>query len=330
MIREKNELLLVRLVLGTILLLTLLIVPKFSVLAKIDEEAVDKFVKKDITPEEPAGSDLAVVQGVTKLDSKRWIQSFAMDSRYYYFIQMTNPYKGHLRITRVKYTGLGKYLKDHMDLKYFGHGTNLDCSVYNGRTYLWTGCNTRSGSTKTRAISCFPYRKGAVLYHRGAKYYKIPKGKNGAYVQNVYPAVNQNSTRLVVRFTQNKKQYFQIYSLKKGNIINPKKPLRQVKVSKTAGDFQGFDLYGNKLYTIEGSPTKVFLKAYDKSRKFQPTIIRTINMAKKTQTKRVIRGAAKLPFREPEGIKVLKKGRIHIMFVSFRLTDQSCNIYKVR
>ena len=301
--------------------------------ASAAEEAVDAYLTKDmdITPAEPVSSDLAVLQSVTKLASKRWIQSFTCDSEYYYYIQMTNPKKGHLRITRVKYTGLGRYIKDHMDLLYFGHATNLDCSVYNGVTYLWTGSDCASGSDVTRAITCFPYKKGKTLRHHGAIRYRIPKGKWGKYVTNVYPAINEKSNKLAVRFTYHGRQYFQTYKLTYGTRIDVRKMLKQKAFAPTVGDFQGFDLYGSHtIYTIEGSPNKAFLKVYDKTRVFQKTIIRTCNLYDGSTISRTIKGAKKLSFREPEGIKMLKGRNMQIMFVSFRLTDQSCNIYRVK
>lgn len=294
------------------------------------KEVQAKIITADVTPPEKAGSDLKIIHEVTKLASRRWIQSFTMDNKYYYFIQMTRPQDGHLRITRVKYNGFGKYKKDHMDLKYFGHATNLDCSVYKGVTYLWTGSNARKGSDVSRAITCFPYKKNKVLYHHGSVYYRIPKGKNGKYVTNVYPAVNQNNTRLAVRFTYNGKQYYQIYKLTKGKNINVRKPLKQVILSATAGDFQGFDIYDSTIYTIEGSPRKSFLKGYDASRVYQPTVIRTANYHTGKKTKKVIRGASRLSFREPEGIKVSANKKVQIMYVSNLLTNQSCNIYQVK
>lgn len=299
--------------------------------ASTSEEAVDADVTLDITPNEPAGSDLEVVLKATKLASKRWIQSYTMDDKYYYFLQMTNPNKGHLRVTRVKRKGFGVGLKDYMDLLYFGHGTNLDCSVYKGKTYLWTGSDAASGSDKSRAITRFRFVKYGKLYHHGQKYYRIPKGRNGKYVTNVYPAVNEKSNRLAVRFTIKGVQYYQVYKLTKGTKINVKKPLIETAIPKTAGDFQGFDLYGSStVYTIEGSPNAEFLAKYDKTRVYQPTIIRTWNLYSKIGTFRNINGAKALSFREPEGIKVGKGRKLHIMFVSFRLTDQSVNIYKVK
>lgn len=293
-------------------------------------EAKTKVLMKDKTPKEPAGSDLAIVQTVTKLESRRWIQSFTYDSTYYYFIQMTKPSVGNLRITRVKYKGLGRYTTAKMDLRGFGHATNLDCSVYNGRTYLWTGSNAAKNSDVSRAVTCFIFQKNRILKKNGPIYYKIPKGTDGKYVTNVYPAVSSDNTKLGVRFTYQGQQYFQIYALEGGTRINVREPLEQIVLPATTGDFQGFDIDGTKICTIEGSPRKSFLKSYDRSRKYQPTIIRTWDYGTGAVSRRVIKGAARLSFREPEGVKLMENGQMRIMFVSNRLTNQSCNIYDVK
>lgn len=296
----------------------------------IEVQAKVKVLKKDRTPVEPANSDLKIVHPVTKLASRRWIQSFTMDSQYYYYIQMTRPSHGDLRITRIKYRGLGKYSKAKMDLKGFGHATNLDCSVYNGKTYLWTGSNAARGSDVSRAVSCFPFRKNSILRKKGPVYYRIPLGRNGKYVTNVYPAVNADSTELGVRFTYKNKQYYQIYRLTNGTQINVGNPLQQVIVPMTSGDFQGFDLDNHTICTIEGSPRKSFLRGYDRRRVYQPTIIRKWNYATGQMSSRVIRGAKRLSFREPEGVKLFRNGKMQIMYVSHQLTNQSCNIYEVK
>ena len=285
---------------------------------------------KDVTPKEEKGSDLKLLHSVTKLDFPRWIQSFTMDKKYYYFIQMSSAYTGNLRITRVKYAGLGRYTKDHMDLINFGHGTNIDCSTYNGVTYLWTGSGAAAGSDVSRSISCFPYVKNGRIYNHSAITYQIPFYKHGAYVSNVYPAVNEKGDRLLVRFTKNGKQYFHSYKLSKGTKIDPSKFLTRRVCTLPAADFQGFDYYKGTIKTIEGSPSKLFLAGYDKSRIFYPTVIRTYKPGSSHVSRRTIMGASRLTFREPEGIKVNAKGETIIMFVSNTLTDQSCNIYKVR
>lgn len=293
-------------------------------------KAEAKVVKRDVTPREPSSSDLQVIRKVTKLASRRWIQSFTMDSKYYYYIQMVKPYSGHLRITRVKYRGFNRYSRDHMDLKQFGHATNLDCSTVNGQTWLWTGSDCKKGSDVSRAISGFPYRKNTTLRKHGAAHYKIPDIKLGKYMTNVYPAINENNTQMAVRYTYNGRQYFQIYNLIDGKFINPRDPVKRFSIDATIGDFQGFDLYGSSVYTIAGSPRKSFLKGYDRRRKYQPTKIRRYNFASGASRMVTIHGAKRLSFREPEGIKVTSGGNVYIMYVSNTLTNQSCNIYRVK
>ncbi len=297
-------------------------------------KAEAKVVKRDVTPREPSYSDLQVVRKVTKLASKRWIQSFTMDSKYYYYIQMTKPYSGNLRITRVKYRGLGRYTRDHMDLKRFGHATNLDCSTVNGRTWLWTGSDCKKGSDVSRAISGFPYRKNTTLRKHGAIRYKIPDIRIGKYMTNVYPAINEDNTQMAVRYTYNNRQYFQIYNLIDGKFINPRGPVKRFSLDATYGDFQGFDLYGSSVYTIDGSPRRSFLKAYNReyncSAVYHPTRIRRYDFDSGASRRVVIRGAKRLSYREPEGIKVVYGRSIYIMYISNTLTNQSCNIYKVK
>lgn len=297
-------------------------------------KAEAKVVKRDVTPREPSSSDLQVVRKVTKLASKRWIQSFTMDSKYYYYIQMTKPYSGNLRITRVKYRGLGRYTRDHMDLKRFGHATNLDCSTVNGRTWLWTGSDCKKGSDVSRAISGFPYRKNTTLRKHGAIRYKIPDIRIGKYMTNVYPAINEDNTQMAVRYTYNNRQYFQIYNLIDGKFINPRGPVKRFSLDATYGDFQGFDLYGSSIYTIDGSPRRSFLKEYNReyncSAVYHPTRIRRYDFDSGASRRVVIRGAKRLSYREPEGIKVVYGRSIYIMYISNTLTNQSCNIYKVK
>ena len=60
-----------------------------------------KIVKRDVTPREPSSSDLQVVRKVTKLASKRWIQSFTMDSKYYYCLLYTSPSPRDMRRSRM-------------------------------------------------------------------------------------------------------------------------------------------------------------------------------------------------------------------------------------
>ncbi len=280
--------------------------------------------------DEPVTSDLTLLHAGTVLDSNRWIQSFTKDSNYYYFVQMTNPDKGHLRITRVKYTAPHQYTKDHMDLLGFGHGTNIDCTVHNGRTYLWIGSLMDKKTKNTKAISCFRYVSGGIVRKKAGNTYKIRMKGRLKKAENVFPAVSQDGKYLFVRYTYQKKQYFQKYRIYSGCKIKNNHPLMKLCISATAGDFQGFDVYKNYIYTIEGSPTALFLSSFDKNRAFQSTIVRITNYKTASTTFKIITGAQSMSFREPEGIKVMKNRRVEILFVSNMLEKQRCNIYKLK
>lgn len=280
----------------------------------------------ETVPQEPASSDLSLKHSNLRLDANRWIQSFAKDGDYYYFVQMTNPNKD-LRITRIKYTNPGRYTKDHMDLKGFGHGTNMDVSVYKGKTYIWIGSNGNSEG-KATTISCFRYKKNAIYYKKAGNTCKIRMKGSVRNAKNVCPAVSADNRYVFVRYTSGGKQYFQKYKIYSGNKIKGYKPLTKTKVSATAGDFQGFDVSGNYIYTIEGSPNALFLMGYDKSRKFEPTVIRRINYKSGSKRSTLVSGAKNLSFREPEGIKVFRNGSKEIMYVSHTLSLQLCNIYR--
>ncbi|MEE1228436.1 MAG: hypothetical protein U0K57_05645 [Lachnospiraceae bacterium] len=292
--------------------------------------AKSKVVYKCVTPKEPQSSDLKVRHTVTKLKNKRWIQSYTKDDRYYYYIQATNPYKGHLTITRVKYKGLGKYSRAYMYLRYFGHATNLDCSVSNGVTYLWTGSNAVKGKDTSRAISAFPFQKNAKLYYQSNIMYQIPYNGKGKYVTNVYPAISADGTELTVRYTRNNMQYYQTYPLSQGLYIDPSAPTSLLVTPPTKGAFQGFDVKDAHVYTIEGSPRKSFLRGYDRRRKYEPTKVRIINKYTGIRTCFTIHGAKRLSFREPEGIKIQQDGQLEMMYVSHKLENMRANIYLIK
>ncbi|MFR8999359.1 MAG: hypothetical protein ACLVIY_01940 [Anaerobutyricum soehngenii] len=73
----------------------------------LNVEAKTRVIHKDITPKEAASSDLKVIKKVTKLAAHRWIQSYTMDSKYYYYIQMTSPYtwKSAYHESKIQRTG---------------------------------------------------------------------------------------------------------------------------------------------------------------------------------------------------------------------------------
>lgn len=296
-----------------------------------------KKLKKKIaesTPEEGPDSDLALIHGATRLSTARIPQGYTHDDTYYYFLsQMSSKgkAKNDLRLTRIKYKGLGKYSSTYMTLKQFGHGTNIDCAVSEGVTWLWTGSDPqKSGETTT--VSCFRFRPKKTLRRHGEKVYRISmQGNKKRYGTNCYPAISADGKQLAVRFTNNGDQQFQIYDLHNATEINPDKIKHQFKMKKTVGDFQGFDLHETTIYTLEGSAEKSELRELGKASRYAPIYIRTFDYATGQTTSKKITGAVKLDHREPEGIQVEVDGSIQVMIASHYKELYTCaNVYGVR
>lgn len=287
------------------------------------------------TPREKSSSDLMLLQRATRVSTARLLQGYTSDGKYYYYLSQLSNQKAHkddLRLTRVKYTGLGKYSENYMTLKKFGHGTNLDCTVKNGVTWLWTGSDAADANGGTTSISCFTFKAGTTLKKHGQISYRIPiTGSKSRYASNCFPAINDEGTLLAVRFTNQGKQQFQIYDLTDGVTVSPVKAKKTLRLQNTKGDFQGFDIRGTTIYTLEGTARRSEMKELGKAGSFAPIKIRSYDYATGKYTTKKIKGAPKLTHREPEGIQVDSDGVIRIMIASHYKNLYSCaNIYQVK
>lgn len=287
------------------------------------------------TPTEKNGSDLTLRYPAARLTTARLPQGYTHDDTYYYYLSQlanTGKHKNDLRLTRIKYKGLGKYTVDYMTLKQFGHGTNLDCVTVNGVTWLWTGSDPAGSSQPTSTITCFTFRAGTTLRRHGQYTYRIPiSGSGGSrYASNCYPAISADGSQLAVRFTNNGGQQFQIYDLKDGTTIRPKKIKKTIKLKSTPGDFQGFDICGTTLYTLEGTRSKSEMRELGMASGFAPIRIRTYNYKTGASATQKIKGAKGISHREPEGIQVASDGTVELMIASHYKELYTCvNVYEV-
>lgn len=279
------------------------------------------------TPEEPSGSDLKLIHPATLLSTARLPQGFAYDGMNYYYLSQLSTGSDNLRLTKISWQKDGTYQSTYMTLKHFGHGTNLDCIRINGKTWLWTGCDSKGGNSS--AITCFTFKSGKVLNRHGSCSYRIPLSRTGhRYASNVYPAIDPAGKRLAVRYTRGNKQYFIFYKLIKGKEIKPRKILRKVSCRKTSGPFQGFDIVGSRIYTIEGTASRSEMK--ELSKKYYPTVIRRYDYQSKKTSGITVTGASKLSHREAEGIQVRSNGSILINLASHYKKLYTCmNIYQL-
>ena len=282
------------------------------------------------TPSEGPGSDLTVVRPATRLSLARLPQGYTTDGTYYYFLNNLASYgswKNSLRLTRIRYRADGTYSSDHMTLKNFGHGTTLDCVKKGGVTYLWTGSDYSSSKKGPTSISCFTFQSGKTLKRHGPVRYKIRISGKKSYGKNVYPAISPNGKTLCVRISRGDDVQFQYYRLYKGWKIKTSKVIKRFRVSNNFGTFQGFDIRGDLLYTVEGSPSKAECRELGKP--YYPIKVRIYNTKTNKKTTRIIKGASRLSHREPEGIQVDNKGRIHLLIASHYKDLYTCaNIYR--
>ncbi|MCD8019205.1 MAG: hypothetical protein LUF92_06360 [Clostridiales bacterium] len=286
------------------------------------------------TPDEKSGSDLKLIYPATRLSTARLPQGYTSDGTYYYYLSglaNVGTHKNDLRLTRIKYKGIGKYSTSYMTLKEFGHGTNLDCVTVDGTTWLWTGSDTYGSKTQSSSISCFTFQAGRTLKRHASISYRIPiSGTKTKYASNCYPAVSADGSQLIVRFTNNGGQQFQFYDLKNGTTIKPKKCKKTVRLKSTAGVFQGFDVSGTTIYTIEGSAEKSEMRELGKLSSYSPIRVRTYNYKTGKSKVQKITGASGLSHREPEGIHVSTDGMVEIMIASHYKELYTCvNIYEV-
>ena len=280
------------------------------------------------TPKEPSRSDLKLIHPGTRISTARLPQGWTCDGDSYYFLSQLSTDSDSLRLTKITYRKNGTYDSAFMTLKHFGHGTNLDCVKVKGTTWLWTGCDSKDKDST--AITCFTFRAGKKLKRHGKYRFRIPLSRKGSgYADNVYAAIDPAGKKLAVRYTRDHKQVFQFYKLIKGKRIRPKKILKKVKRNYTKGVFQGFDIKGTKIYTIEGTAERSEMR--ERHEKYRKTVIRTYDFKSKKSRKKTVRGAKKISHREPEGIQVMKNGDVLINMTSHYKRKYTCmNIYQVK
>ena len=88
-------------------------------------KAEAKVVKRDVTPREPSSSDLQVVRKVTKLASKRWIQSYTDDKA---LLWESADYQGEIQRTGSLYErsyGFKKIWTCNESRLFYGEWKNL-------------------------------------------------------------------------------------------------------------------------------------------------------------------------------------------------------------
>ncbi|WP_327129592.1 phage baseplate protein [Streptomyces sp. NBC_01727] len=259
------------------------------------------------------------------LHSQTVPQGFAFDdvNGRFFVIQLTSntsSTSGDLTITQLTLDGeeLG-----YMQLTGFGHGVSIAAQPVGKGTYLWTETDANSNGYGTR-LTCFPFVNGATLDHTSAS---LPKYVPIADGLEFTCAIDPRHARMAVRYhTTNGKRIavFPLAEATEGNFSHPIFDIAQP--AELAGVvFQGYTLYGDYLYTLDGTaygstnpaPGNANVSVID---------LRTGNLVQRVLT----RAGGSLTYREPEGMTVSTiqgKPRLYFGFASETGSPRLTNVF---
>ena len=220
------------------------------------------------------------------MKSTRVCQSFDIDETtddmYFLQIDPNNGAKGYepQTVTRYYKKSDGTTGKQYMYLGNAAHGSNLAvCRMSDGKLYLFTGGNSETSKSTSRAICIFPFVSGATAdlqktsFTHSGKTYTIKQMTSGNGHTNQYPSIDKQNRLLCECSRSSNYMYFVIYDLDDAfnNLGNATK-LKSIKIQKLTnpfssssnpqyGDtdqgymywpFQGFTINGDYIYQAEG------------------------------------------------------------------------------
>ena len=317
------------------------------------------------------GNDVSTHASEISLKEITVLQSFDIDplTGDMYFIQRmptarNNAYNSlygcptnhdGLVITRVPCTKIDNYNYTYsssiesMDIGYGGHGTNI-CLVRDkdGELWIWGGGNATPNDQNDRSATTarFKFEKDIDLNLNVSKDTEKIKIFNEPNAGNEYPAVDEASRYLCVRTTTSTTDYFHIYDL--DDALEGKKTLIK-RVTINIGDYarssinndngycknwplQSFDIKGDYLYIIEGTPEGTTGNIDEE----KPTIVLTVyNWRSNTDLYRAVIDIPRinsLVYGEPQGIVIrpdkFGHANLYLAVVNGAEGNRKVNVYK--
>lgn len=204
--------------------------------------------------------------------------------------------RGDLSITELDLDG---NITGHMWLLGSGHGVAIGLEVDGSATHLWTETDSQDipgfGGRGT-ALCRFEFADGAVLYPCSPNVEVYPFDLGG----DVTPSIDGNDT-LAVRYDPGDGSHrFVVYDLaafKAGD----REAVNDVPAPVPEFTFQGWTIFGDYLYTVEGDP-------YGSNGSVSPYGNTTLTVLERSTgavvDRRGTRAAYSLDYREPEGLAI--------------------------
>lgn len=225
-------------------------------------------------------------------------QSFAIDfvNNHIYATQVEDDNTtGNIILSKIDFNGkvLGK-----MYLKAFGHGNQIGIDRIDGTTKIWVECDgaiASGGSFFGKKVCRFEFINNKTCYNHEGNVYSLAPSDS----EYVFVAVNEESDRLGIRYKQNGKFYFEVYSLRSVLNNTPQllaKILRPSTIETSSkSPNQGFALHANMIYNYEGF-------SYDQTDNKNNIKISCIDFKGNVLYSQYITHAPNLSYREPEGL----------------------------
>ena len=218
------------------------------------------------------------------MKSTRVCQSFDIDEEtddmYFLQIDPNNGAAGYepQTVTRYYKKSDGTTGKQYMYLGNAAHGSNMAVCRINGTLYIFTGGNSETSKSTSRAICIFPFVSGATAnlqktsFTHGGKTYTIKQMTSGNGHTNQYPSIDKQNRLLCECSRSSNYMYFVIYDLDDAfTNLSEATILKSIKIKKLTEayssssnayksidqgfmfwPFQGFTINGDYLYIAEG------------------------------------------------------------------------------
>lgn len=218
------------------------------------------------------------------MKSTRVCQSFDIDEEtddmYFLQIDPNNGAAGYepQTITRYYKKSDGTTGKQYMYLGNAAHGSNMAVCRINGTLYVFTGGNSETSKSTSRAICIFPFVSGATAnlqkesFTYNSKTYTIKQMTSGNGHTNQYPSIDKQNRLLCECSRSSNYMYFVVYDLDDAfNNLSDATKLKSIKIQKHTNayssssnayksidqgfmfwPFQGFTINGDYLYIAEG------------------------------------------------------------------------------
>jgi hypothetical protein len=180
------------------------------------------------------------------------MQSFTFDNvnRRLFVAQLMNGSSsnaaGDLCINQLDFAGnqLG-----HMFLTGFGHGVSIGAEPVGSSTYLWTEVD--SVNTRGTRLARFRYANGTTLDHASST---LEKHLPITGIDTVTCATDPVNERLVMRYRTGGTFRYAVYRIADIRAGVYDRKLADIAQPAGLGTFQGYAVYGQYLYMLDGDP----------------------------------------------------------------------------